>query len=120
MTKFRPLKALAFATLTVVLASVAFNAQAQSDAPPPPPIREPLPPKVTDPGEQLEPQVVIRREEGRTVEEYVSNGRVYMVRITPAIGPSYYLLDTTGDGILDQQHDRFEPVKPVYWKLFEW
>ena len=108
-----PVVALAFALTAPV-------AQAQDDAPPPPPIREPLPPKVTDPDAQLEPQVVIRREEGRTVEEYVNNGRVYMVKITPVVGPSYYLLDTTGDGLLNLQHDRFEPVKPVYWKIFEW
>lgn len=96
------------------------SAFAQSDAPPPPPIREPLPPKVTDPDDQLEPGVVIRREEDRTVEEYRSGGRVYMVRITPAVGPSYYLVDTTGDGLMDLRHDTFEPVKPVYWKIFEW
>ena len=93
---------------------------ARDNAPPPPPIREPLPPKVTDPDEQIEPQVRIRREDDRTVEEYVSNGRVYMVRIKPAVGPAYYMVDTTGDGLLNTRHDRFEPVKPVYWKIFEW
>lgn len=110
---------LAVFTLVLVLVSQP-TAQAQSDAPPPPPIREPLPPKVTDPDEQLEPGVVIRREEDRTVEEYRSGGRVYMVRITPSAGPSYYLIDTTGDGLMDLRHDTFEPVKPVYWKIFEW
>ncbi|MCA1779032.1 MAG: DUF2782 domain-containing protein [Xanthomonadaceae bacterium] len=117
-----------FLTMPPMLAMVVVGAcllittvsWAQDDAPPPPPIREPLPPKVTDPEAQLEPQVVIRREEGRTVEEYVSNGRVYMVKITPVVGPSYYLIDSTGDGLLDLEHDRFEPVKPVYWKIFEW
>jgi len=108
----------------VLVAGSAFAQQGQNqareDAPPPPPIREPLPPKVTDPNDQIEPQVRIRREDDRTVEEYVTNGRVYMVRIKPAVGPAYYLVDTTGDGILDMKHDRFEPVKPVYWKIFEW
>ncbi|NKI35247.1 DUF2782 domain-containing protein [Wenzhouxiangella sp. XN79A] len=90
------------------------------DAPPPPPIREPLPPKVIEPDDELAPEVVIRQEEDRTVEEYISGGRVYMVRITPTIGAPYYLIDTTGDGLLDLRHETFEPVKPVYWKLFEW
>jgi hypothetical protein len=111
-------QALRIALLTASVA-VAGVAQAQ-DAPPPPPIREPLPPKVTDPDEQITPEVRIRQEEDRTVEEYISNGRVYMVKITPVVGPSYYLLDTTGDGILNIRHEQFEPVKPVYWKLFEW
>lgn len=92
----------------------------QSEAPPPPPIREPLPPKVQDPDDALEPEVVIRREEGRTVEEYRSGERVYMVRIVPDVGPPYYLIDTTGDGLLDHRNEHMEPVKPVYWKIFEW
>ncbi|MEM1081412.1 MAG: DUF2782 domain-containing protein [Pseudomonadota bacterium] len=93
---------------------------AQSEAPPPPPIREPLPPKVVAPEDTLDQEVVIRQEEGRTVEEYRRGGQVHMVRIVPAIGQPYYLLDTTGDGLLDMKHDTFEPVKPVYWRLIEW
>ena len=112
-------------SLAALLLAVSASAQqppddARENAPPPPPIREPLPPKVTDPDEQIEPQVRIRREDDRTVEEYISNGRVYMVRIKPAVGPAYYMVDTSGDGILNTRHDRFEPVKPVYWKIFEW
>ncbi len=118
------IKAIQTALLAAAVAlSAPLVAQQQPepvDPPPPPPIREPLPPKVQDEDEQIEPQVRIRREEGRTVEEYVSNGRVYMVKITPEVGPPYYLMDTTGDGILNLRHDRFEPVKPVYWKIFEW
>lgn len=101
--------------------SVYAQQQARDDAPPPPPIREPLPPKVSDSDDQIEPQVRIRREETRTVEEYVTaSGKVYMVRIKPTVGPAYYMVDTTGDGILNIQHEQFEPVKPVYWKIFEW
>ncbi|WP_220338301.1 DUF2782 domain-containing protein [Wenzhouxiangella sediminis] len=92
-----------------------------SDAPPPPPIREPLPPKVQDPDEQIQPQVVIRREEDRIVEEYSSGGAVYMIRVTPIEGgPSYYLIDTDGDGELESRHDGMDPVKPAYWKIAEW
>lgn len=109
-----------FKAISVSVAVLAGTAQAQTTAPPPPPIREPLPPKVIDPDAQIQPQVRIRREDGRTVEEYVSNGRVYMVRIKPAAGPAYYMLDLEGDGVMDLKHDRFEPVRPVYWKLFEW
>ena len=111
---------LALAALLVSGPALAQD-EARDDAPPPPPIREPLPPKVSDPDEQIEPQVRIRREEGRTVEEYVAaSGKVYMVRIKPTVGPAYYMIDTTGDGILNIEHERFEPVKPVYWKIFEW
>lgn len=111
-----------FLILCLLLAAgvAAQQSPPPSDAPPPPPIREPLPPKVSDPQDELQPEVTIRQEESRTVEEYRSAGRVYMVRITPAVGPPYYLIDTTGDGLLDMRHETFEPVKPVYWKLFEW
>jgi len=111
---------LALAALMVSGAAFA-QQEARENAPPPPPIREPLPPKVTGPDGQIEPQVRIRQEDGRTVEEYVTaSGKVYMVRIKPTVGPAYYMVDTTGDGILSIEHERFEPVKPVYWKIFEW
>lgn len=120
--KYQSIKGLGLAALLAAGTVVAQQPEpARDDAPPPPPIREPLPPKVTDPDDQIEPQVRIRREEERTVEEYVtSTGQVYMVRVKPVGGPAYYMIDTTGDGILNIRHDRFEPVKPVYWKIFEW
>jgi|GEM_PF-713539 len=109
-------------TLTIlagglIMASMAWG---QTEAPPPPPIREPLPPKVQQSEDPLDQEVVIRQEEGRIVEEYRRNGQVHMVRIVPDIGQPYYMIDTTGDGLLDMKHDTFEPVKPVYWRLFEW
>jgi len=112
--------------LSVITMLIAWPALAQdepppSDAPPPPPIREPMPPKVQDPDEQIEPQVVIRREDDRIVEEYSSGGTVYMVRVTPLEGgPSYYLIDSDGDGVMDDRHDGMNPVKPAYWKIAEW
>ncbi|NDY95041.1 DUF2782 domain-containing protein [Wenzhouxiangella limi] len=111
-------------TLTSLLLLMAAPLLAQDPpddpAPPPPPIPEPLPPKIQDPDDQIQPQVVIRREEGRTVEEYSIGGAVYMVRIVPAAGPPYYLIDTTGDGNFDSRHDHMEPVRPAHWKIIEW
>lgn len=96
----------------------------QSEAPPPPPMPDPqpLPPKVQDPDEQIEPQVRIRREDDRTIEEYISGGVVYMIRVIPAVGPAYYLIDTTGDGNFDSRHyhDQIDPVHPARWKIMEW
>ncbi len=80
----------------------------------------PIPPKITR--EQVEPSVVIRQQEDKLVEEYSLNGRIYMVRITPANGPSYYYLDEDGDGQLELQpgDEALNPVRPVYWKIKEW
>lgn len=86
----------------------------------PPPIPPPIPPKIT--GEQVEPSVVIRKEEDKLVEEYSINGNIYMVRVTPENGPPYYYLDEDGDGQLELQpgDEALNPVRPVYWKLKEW
>lgn len=112
---------LLIALLLMMRPALAQDDPPPSDAPPPPPIREPLPPKVQEPDEQLEPQVTIRREEDRIVEEYSSGGQVYMRKITPLDGgPSYYMLDTDGDGMVDTREDELSPVQPVYWKIAEW
>ncbi len=80
----------------------------------------PIPPKVQQ--EQLEPTVRIIEEEERTIEEYSSNGKVYMVKITPRKGVPYYYIDTDGDGKLelDPAQQALNPVQPVYWKIKEW
>ena len=90
------------------------------DAAAPPPI-PPLLPKVQD--EQFEPTVrIITTEEDEIVEEYSSNGRVYMVKVTPAHGKPYFYMDMDGDGQLELQDrdDAFSPVIPVVWKVKEW
>ncbi|MCF6355109.1 MAG: DUF2782 domain-containing protein [Candidatus Polarisedimenticolaceae bacterium] len=78
-----------------------------------------LPPQIES-GEALEPEVTIIKSEEKTVEEYRLNGRLVLVKITPAVGPAYYLVDSDGDGILDaQEHDvRSESVQQ--WVLFSW
>jgi hypothetical protein len=80
----------------------------------------PLPPKIQN--EEVIPTVNIRQEEDRLVEEYSLDGRVYMVKITPAKGPPYYYIDEDGDGQLELQpgDDAMNPVRPAYWKVKEW
>ena len=107
--------------LVVALAyASAANGQDENDASTDPAAPPPIPPKIT--GEQVEPSVVIRKDEDKLVEEYSLNGKVYMVRITPKIGPPYYYLDEDGDGQLELQpgDEALNPVRPVYWKLKEW
>ncbi|MGY6553542.1 MAG: DUF2782 domain-containing protein [Wenzhouxiangella sp.] len=106
------------ATLALIVAPPVFSQQ--REVLPPPPIREPLPPPVQDRSEQIEPEVRIRREDDRTVEEFSIGGQVFMIRITPAVGPAYYLIDTTGDGNFESRHEHMEPVRPAFWRIFEW
>ena len=70
--------------------------------------------------ESIEPEITIIQEEDRTIEEYRANGQLYMIKITPDIGPSYYLMDTDGDGSLEtQKHNLANPEVPN-WILLEW
>ena len=111
---------LRYLVLMSILAGTALRAQDDPAAPPDLPEPPPLPPKIQD--EQVEPTVHIRQEEDRLVEEYSLNGRVYMVKITPAKGPAYYYMDSDGDGQLELQpgDEALNPVRPVYWKVKEW
>lgn len=56
---------------------------------------------------------------GDRVSEYRVGGQLRMVRVVPAHGIPYTLMDTNGDGRLDRV-DANGPVSPVYFKLFSW
>ncbi|MCX8016485.1 MAG: DUF2782 domain-containing protein [Rhodocyclaceae bacterium] len=68
----------------------------------PPPKLEPLPePPPPPPGfveAPDEPQVTIRKRGEDRIEEYRMNGKLYMIKVTPAHGVPYYLVDPKGDG----------------------
>lgn len=74
-----------------------------------------------DPGVDLaDAQVAVRTEKnGDVIEEYRVGGQLRMVKVTPARGPAYYLIDENGDGRLDRSKGE-GPVSPVYWKLYGW
>lgn len=67
---------------------------------PPPPPENYNPP--TAPGasssEQPEPEVTITTKGTEIHEEYRLNGRLYMIKVTPAKGKPYYLIDHEGSG----------------------
>jgi hypothetical protein len=43
-----------------------------------------------------------------------------MVRVTPAVGPDYYLVDQQGDGNFVRQDNPGAVVSPAMWRLFSW
>jgi hypothetical protein len=85
------------------------------------PIPEPPPPPPgLEPDASLEPQVTIQRRGTDTIEEFRLNGRLYMVKVTPAHGRSYYLIDTVGRGDF-VRHDSYDTgTRPPMWVIHQW
>jgi hypothetical protein len=66
-------------------------------------------------------EVTIHKSEKRTVEEYRVNGKLTHVKIIPKHGYPYYLIDTDGNGSLDQRSSGLRGVSTVNtWKIFQW
>ncbi len=112
--------------LCLALAGVALclGAAAQSTPRPLPPGVIPLedigpPPRIGESAAVLEPQVTIRQEAERTVAEYRVNGRLYMLRVTPAHGKPYVLIDHRGDGQFARQDDLDTRLRVPQWVLVE-
>jgi hypothetical protein len=84
----------------------ADNARQMQPAPPPPSLdaaggKDAAPAVKSGSGKASsaeEPQVTITKETGQTIEEYRVGGHLYMIKITPAHGKPYYLVDDRGDG----------------------
>lgn len=54
---------------------------------------------------------------GDVVSEYRVRGQLRIVKVQPARGVTYYLIDSNGDGRLDRSQG---DVAPVYYKLYSW
>ena len=54
---------------------------------------------------------------GDVISEYRVQGQLRMVRVQPAHGPVYYMIDSNDDGRLDRSKGE---VSPVYYKIYGW
>jgi hypothetical protein len=112
---------LLLATFALVFAATAF---AQSGARPRPPGTQPLvepppPPAVVEGDPALEPQVTIRKDGDSTVSEYRIKGKLYMMKVTPAHGRPYVLIDHKGDGQFARQDNLDSGLRVPQWVLLE-
>ena len=82
------------------------------EPPPPPPGME------LDPA--LEPQVTIRKRDQETIEEFRIRGRLYMIKVTPAHGVPYYLVDDTGKGDFSRRDTYDTGIRPPMWVIHQW
>jgi len=83
-----------FLLMFVLSISIAAPVLAQA----PVPVPDAKPPAMAPLDESLEPQVTIVKREGNTMEERRINGKLYEIRVTPAHGVPYTLVDQSGDG----------------------
>ena len=107
--------------VAALLAAFALTVHAETppkaQVPPPPPLPDKSQVEEQS-GFQPEPQVSIIQKGDETITEYRLNGKLYMVKVQPKVGPAYYLLDEAGNG----QMKRFEGkpnLKPPMWVLFK-
>ena len=54
---------------------------------------------------------------GDVITEYRVGTQLRVVKVVPSRGPTYYLYDRDGDGIVD---DQGEDPPQTWYKLFEW
>ena len=85
-----------------------------ADAPPPPAIPGPITER-----DLVEPEVVIRQEGDQTITEYRVGGRVYMMKVVPARGEPYYLIDKSGGGTFERLPGG-APLSPPMWVIKSW
>ncbi len=67
-----------------------------------------------------EPQIVIKQHGSDRYEEYRIHGMLYMIRVTPARGRPYYLVDPRGDGQFVRKDLVHGAVSPPMWVLHQW
>lgn len=78
-----------------------------------------LKPPVKTVEENATPEITIRKEKSQTIEEYRIRGKLYMVKVTPAHGRPYYLVDPNGSGHFIRRDEVSSiPIVPQ-WILFE-
>jgi hypothetical protein len=68
------------------------------------------------------PEITIRQQGDQgSIEEYRAGGVLYMIKINPAKGVSYYLVDTDGDGNLETRYSDLQSGMLIpAWVLLRW
>jgi hypothetical protein len=82
------------------------------------PTPELVPSPVT--GDAVQPEITIRESGNETIYEYRIRGVLYMVKIQPQFGPPYFLIDSDGNGTLDQRDTSPKNISIPQWVLFSW
>ena len=104
------LAALLFSLPLIGFAAEPNNLQPLPTAPPPPGATN----------DNIEPQITSKQKGTSKVEEYRLDGRLYMIKVTPAKGKPYYLVDSHGNGQFSRQDSFDSGVQPPMWVIHRW
>lgn len=81
-------------------------------------VAAPLAAFAQDEAPSAEPEVTIRQEGDKTIQEYRVNGFLYAIKVTPKLGKPYFLVRADGDSnfIRSDNPDMLIPQ----WEIFRW
>lgn len=83
---------------------------------PEPPPMSPTPPAAEAPADNAEPEITITTQGAERHEEYRVRGQLYMIKVTPAHGKPYYLIDNEGRGQFSRS-DFAPSIKVPMWVI---
>lgn len=72
-----------------------------------------------DDAPSADPEVTIRTEGDKTIQEYRQNGFLYAIKVTPKHGKPYFLVRADGTDANFIRSDQPDMLIPS-WKIFEW
>jgi hypothetical protein len=109
--------------VAAVLIAAAFSLAAQTQPRPRPPGTQPLeeappPPAITE-DSTLSQQVTVKAKGEDKVEEYRIRGKLYKMRVVPAVGPAYWLVDPKGEGNFERLDGPSPNIAVPMWVIRE-
>ncbi|MBN4060726.1 DUF2782 domain-containing protein [bacterium AH-315-I20] len=82
-------------------------------------LREELNPQIDN--EQVQVRTYTHQDDGSTITEYRSGGKVWMIKVQPAGDfPPYYLYDNEGNGTFEQRVAGNKKPSPPMWIIKSW
>lgn len=111
-----------FSLAALAVLPVCALAQDLEPLPEPPPMPEAMTPEqfLNAPAAPAADAVASEAESGTRFDEYSYQNHVYMVRVTPSTGTSYYLLDQQSDGRLGRYQGKTPMLSVPMWNLHSW
>ncbi|KAF1030449.1 MAG: hypothetical protein GAK37_01365 [Pseudomonas sp.] len=79
----------------------------------------PLATMAADSAPSPDPEVTIRTEGDKTIQEYRQNGFLYAIKVTPKGGKPYFRVRADGTDANFIRSDQPDMLIPS-WKIFEW